>query len=88
MGERRAERDPLLFAAGELVRIGVDPVCEPDLAEQLGRPPALLAGRLACEREPERDELAGRQLRCERLRVALVRVAEPAAAVAVEPAAA
>ena len=37
VGERGAERDPLLLAAGELVRVGVEPVLETDLAEQLGR---------------------------------------------------
>ena len=88
MRERGAERDPLLLAARELVRVRAGPVFEPDLAEELGRPPALLARRLAGEREPERDELCGRQLGCERLPVALVRVTELPAPVAIEPAAA
>src|SRR5206468_5638914 len=36
MCQCRAERDPLLLAAGELVRIGAGPVREPDLAQEVG----------------------------------------------------
>ena len=86
MRERGAQRDSLLLAARELARVGVDPVCEADLAEELGRPSAAFTGRLAGKREPERHELAGRQLGRERLRVPLIRIAQLSAAVAVKPA--
>ena len=79
VGERGAERDPLLLAAGELVRVGVEPVFETDLAEQLG-------GRLrrsrgdspasASRSETSSPAVSSGASACV---VALVRVAEPAA---------
>ena len=85
--ERRAQGDALLLAARELARQRVGAVGEADALEQpLGGSRALL--RLHAEQvEAKRDELARAQLRRERARVVLVRVAERARAVLGEPAA-
>ncbi len=78
--ERRAQRDPLLLAAGELARMRVAAVAEPDALEQLVR--ARIAPLLGDAGQPELDpdELARGQLARERPPVVLVGVADRARA--------
>ena len=79
-GDRRAERDPLLLAAGQLTRMRVTPGSEADAFEQLVRPGVTPRRRLAREAELDPDELARGQLAREGAPVMLVGVAEPAGA--------
>ena len=76
MGERRAERDPLLLAARELAGVRVGAIAQADPLEELvGSGEALLL-RDALQAERDRDQLLGGQLAGKRAPVVLVGVAE------------
>ena len=81
MRQGRADRDALLLAARQLRRAGVALAEQADALEQpVGGACLLRLGR-AAQSEPERDELAGRELRRERARVVLIGIPERARAV-------
>ena len=79
--ERRADRDALLLAAGELGRPRVAAVAEADPREQLVGAVESLPALHAGKRGLERDELPGAEVRVERAPVVLLDVAEHARAV-------
>ena len=78
--KRCAERDALLLAAGELARMRVAAVAEPDALEQLVRARIARLLRDAGQPELDPDELARGQLARERPPVVLVGVADRARA--------
>ena len=78
--ERRAERDPLLLAAGELARMSAAAVAEADALQQLVGPRVASRPGLARQPELDPDELARGQLARERAPVVLVGVADRARA--------
>src|SRR5207244_504759 len=86
VGERRADGDSLLFAAGELGRSRAALVSEADTVEELVGPRQALSPGNAAQAERQRDELACGELGGERERVVLVGVAERARSVRGEPA--
>ena len=85
-GEGRAERDPLLLAAGELARMSVA-ACRPGRRARAARPAraSRLRPGLAGEAELHADELTRGQLAGERPPVVLVGVADRARAEAGRP---
>jgi hypothetical protein len=74
--QRRADGEPLLLSARELVRARAAAVAEADPGEQLVGPGRALSPPLAAQAELQRDQLAGRQLGRERPRVVLVGITE------------
>ena len=72
MGERRAYRDTLLLAAGELPGTRVAFLFESDPLEKFDGAQVALPTRRAGERRLERNELAGGEVRIERARVVLL----------------
>ncbi len=86
VGERGAQRDPLLLAAGELRRPARSLVGQPDALEQLVGAPKPFGARGAAEAELHRDQVAGGELGRECSGVVLVCVAEQGRAVAGEAA--
>ena len=78
--KRCAERHALLLAAGELTRMRVAAVAEPDALEQLVRACIALFPADAGQPELNPDELARRQLARERPPVVLVGIADRARA--------
>ncbi len=86
MGERSAERHPLLLPARELARMRPAPLPQADPLQQLVRPPVAPAGRNTGETELHADELPRGQLARERAPVVLVGVPEHLRPVARRPA--
>ena len=86
VGERGAERDPLLLSAGELAGMRVGAVAQSDALEEAVGSHQALAFRDALEPERNRDQLLGGQLARERAPVVLVGVPERGGAVVGEPA--
>ena len=84
--ERRTERDALLLSAGKLAGMCVAAVRQADTGQQLVRTGIAPGTRLAGEAELHADELARRQLACERAPVVLVGIADRARAKAAQPA--
>ena len=86
MGERRAERDPLLLAARELARMRLAPLPQADPLQQLVRPPVAAAGRNAGEPELHADELPRGQLARKGAPIMLVGISEHLRPIACGPA--
>src|SRR5439155_2420708 len=87
VGERGANRDPLLLAARELRRQRAAAVEQTDAFEQAVREALADRALVTEERKPERDELAHGQLGRERVSVMLIGVAQRLRAVLPERAA-
>src|SRR5581483_4191988 len=79
--ERGTDRDALLLAAAELARQRIPAVEQTHALEQTVGDSLALRTRSAEQGEPQRDELARRELRLERPRVVLVGVAQRVRAV-------
>src|SRR5262245_57976190 len=80
MGNRRTERDALLLSAGQLLRMFLGPVREPDSLEKLPRHSPALGRVFTSKLEPERYDPATAEATRDGSRVVLVEEAEAACA--------